>query len=147
MTYGIWFEAHAQRHRHVMEKLSHLTRDEVIAYFRFEHLKANEPDFCPLFAEGTKCHDTAELNCYFCACPYFRFCDEGVGTVDGKVLYSYCAVDAKEGRRFETDTAIHQDCSACTLPHRASFIRKHFTRNWRDAMCDCTACGENLKEN
>jgi len=43
-------------------------------------------------------------------------------------------INAKEGKTFETEDAIHLDCSACLLPHKEAFIQKHFSRDWFDIM-------------
>ncbi len=135
MTYGEWFEAHARKHAAVMRKLENRSMEEVLDYFAYENLSQNEPDFCPLFARGEKCHDMADLNCYLCACPEFRFDD------DAPVVKSRCAIDARAGKRFTYAGVTHQDCSECILPHTRGYIRKHFDRDWRTIMhhCDLTA--------
>ena len=58
MSYMNWFQTHGEKHKAVMDKLTHLNDDEVIAYFRFDNMVQNEPDFCPLYKENKKCHDT-----------------------------------------------------------------------------------------
>ena len=35
MSYKSWIEKHAIKHKNIINKLSHLTDDEVIKYFRF----------------------------------------------------------------------------------------------------------------
>lgn len=134
MTYREWFEAHAAKHRVILDKLSHLTDDEVIKYFRFENMVQYESDFCPLYAENRKCHEIEELNCYLCACPHFRFNDEGIDTLEHKIRYSLCSIESADGERFITDTAIHQNCAGCTVPHDEKFIAKVFDREWRKIM-------------
>jgi len=134
MTYQEWFDAHAQKHKAIMKRLTHLSDDEVIAYFRFENMIQHESDFCPLYAENQKCHDTENLNCYLCACPNFRFNDSGFGITEGKTLFSTCSIDSPDGDRFLTDTAIHQNCTGCLVPHHESYIRKIFDRNWLTIM-------------
>jgi len=134
MSYQKWFEAHGRKHAAVMAKLTHLSDDEVIAYFRYENMVQNEPNFCPLYAEGKKCHDIEELNCYLCACPNFRFDDAGFEVNEGRSLKSYCAIDSKEGAQFVGEDAIHQNCSGCTVPHHESYIKKHFSRDWFEIM-------------
>lgn len=134
MTYKEWFDAHGKKHRKIMQKLSNLSDEEVIAYFRFENMVEKEPDFCPLYETQTKCHEMDMLNCYLCACPYFRFNDNGLYTKENRTYYSICSIDAKEGKAFVSEKAVHQDCSACLLPHKESFIRKVFKRNWFEIM-------------
>lgn len=134
MTYINWFQAHGERHKAVMAKLTHLSDDEVISYFRFENMVQNEPDFCPLYKENKKCHDMEGLNCYLCACPNFRFDDEGIEQTEEKTLYSTCGIDSKDGAQFISDDAIHQDCSGCLVPHHEAYIKKVFSRNWFKIM-------------
>jgi len=134
MTYQEWFETHASKHAVIIEKLSHLSNTEVIEYFRFENMVINEPNFCLLYAENKKCHETEHLNCYWCACPYFRFKDSGFSTENGQTLYSTCSIDCKDGKRFISDTSIHQDCTHCLIPHQEKILKKDFNRNWRTTM-------------
>lgn len=136
MTYRDWFDTHAAKHRAIMKKLTHLSDEEVIKYFRFENMVEKESDFCPLYAENKKCHETEELNCYLCACPNFRFNDAGFDFEEGKTLFSSCSIDSPEGDRFLTETAIHQNCAGCIVPHRETYITKIFDRNWRTIMRD-----------
>ena len=134
MTYSEWFEEHANKHKEILERLKDKSDDEVIDYFVFENMVEKEPDFCKLYKEPKKCHDTEYLNCYFCACPNFRFDEAGVSKQEEKTVYSYCDIDSKDGAQFEGEDYIHQNCSGCLVPHRHSYIKKNFTRNWREAM-------------
>lgn len=131
MTYHEWFEAHARKHAKLMQKLSRLSDEEVLDYFAWENLSHKEPDFCPLFAKGEKCHDMEDLNCYLCACPEFRFDDAA------QRIKSWCAIGARAGREFTYEGITHQDCSNCLLPHRCGYIRRHFDRDWRHIMRNC----------
>jgi len=139
MTYKSWFDAHAKQHKEIVEKLVACgkTKDKIIEYFVFENMVKNEPDFCPLYAQNKKCHDTKHLNCYLCACPYFRFSDAGVEKVDGKTKFSFCSIDAKKGKAGVYGDAIHQDCSACTVPHAKSYVEKNFDLDWTKIMNKC----------
>ena len=146
MSYIKWFEDHAAKHKKIVQKLlaEGLDKEEIIAYFNFENMVKNEPDFCPLYKEknedgtlGKKCHDMEQLNCYLCACPNFRFKDEGIEERDGKTVYSFCAIDSKEGRQGVYGDKIHQDCSGCTVPHHVSYVRKHFDTEWKKIMKAC----------
>ncbi len=140
MNYSTWFESHGKKHKNIMAKLEDLSDDAVIAYFRFENMVEKEPDFCFLYKENKKCHEMEDLNCYLCACPNFRFNDEGLSKEGCKKLYSTCSIDSKDGAQFVSDDAIHQDCSACTIPHHDEYIRKHFSRDWFEIM-------RNVKQN
>ncbi len=134
MTYSHWSETHASKHSVIMDKLAHLNREEVIEYFRFENMVENERDFCLLYASNKKCHEIENLNCYWCACPYFRFDDAGLSRHNEKTLYSICSIDSKDGAQFESANALHQDCTACLIPHREKNIRDDFNRSWRTTM-------------
>jgi len=134
MTYQEWFETHASKHAVIMKKVEHLDNLEVIEYFRFEKMVVHEPDFCLLYAENKKCHEVKNLNCYWCACPYFRFNDAGFSTENGRTLYSTCSIESKEGKHFISDTSIHQDCTRCLIPHQENTLKKEFNRNWRITM-------------
>ena len=135
MSYISWYQEHGEKHKVIMNKLTHLSADEVIAYFRFENMLEKEPDFCPLYKENKKCHDLEGLNCYFCACPNFRFDDEG-WEMKGSNYFSSCSINSKEGSVFIGDAGNHQDCSKCAVPHNESYIRRHFSRDWFEVMED-----------
>ncbi len=134
MSYKSWFEAHAKKHKAIVDRLTHLSDDEVIAYFDFDNMVKKEPDFCPLYKENKKCHDTKELNCYLCACPNFRFDDESAKKQEDKTLFSLCAIDSKDGSQYVGEEAIHQNCSGCLVPHSVTYIKKHFSRDWLAIM-------------
>ncbi len=134
MSYQSWFESHGKKHRAIMDRLSHLSDAEVIAYFRFENMVKAEPDFCPLYAKNKQCHEMEGLNCYLCACPNFRFNDTGFTQEGDKTLYSKCAINSKDGEQFTSDSAIHQNCSGCLVPHHESYIQSHFDRDWFTIM-------------
>ena len=143
MTYLSWYEDHASKHKAVMKKLlaDGLSREEIIAYFDFKNMLKREPDFCPLYKEknedgtlGKKCHDMESLNCYLCACPNFRFNDEGLKQIESKTVYSLCSIASEDGKQGVYGDAIHQDCSNCTVPHHRSYIEKHYDEDWKKIM-------------
>lgn len=134
MTYNEWFEKQGKLHANVMKKLEDKRIDEVIEYFRFENMVKNEPDFCPLYKDNKKCHDYEDLNCYLCACPNFRFKDDGFEVKEEKTLYSYCGINSKDGAQYIGEDYIHQNCSGCIVPHREKYIKKQFSRNWFEVM-------------
>jgi len=139
MSYSDWFINHSKKHKKIVQKLSHLSDDELIDYFDFENMVQNEPNFCPLYAKGKKCHDIENLNCYLCACPYFRFDDEGLEIKGEKIVKSLCSIDAKNRSWSEHQNIIHLDCSNCLIPHKKSFIKKHFSRDWSEIMKECVS--------
>jgi hypothetical protein len=138
VSYSKWFQAHGAKHRKIVEKLSHLSDDEVIEYFRFENMVEQEPNFCPLYAKNQKCHEMENLNCYLCACPNFRFDENGFKTVEGRTLFSVCGIESQDGAEFKTDSAIHQNCTGCIIPHGEKFIRQNFSRDWFEVMSEVT---------
>ena len=137
MLYKEWFKSHGDKHKDILKKLTHLTQNEVIEYFRFENMVKNEPNFCYLYQENKKCHKIEDLNCYLCACPYFRFNDEAIKEKNDFVRYSSCSIKAKEGLEFVHKKNIHQDCSQCTIPHKPHYIQKYFSANWFEIMKEC----------
>jgi len=133
MSYLEWFEKHAQKHKAIVDKLLQkgYGKEEIIDYFCWDNLHRAEVDFCPLFPEGKKCHEVEKLNCYLCACPNFRFDDEA------KRVKSFCSIDSKDGGQIEHNGVVHQDCSGCLIPHRRSFVQKHFDTEWKKIMKEC----------
>ncbi|MEA3498478.1 MAG: hypothetical protein U9R16_05395 [Campylobacterota bacterium] len=126
MSYKTWYEKHSLKHKKIVDKLSHLSDDEIIEYFDFENMKIKEKDFCPLYEKNQKCHDMENLNCYLCACPNFRVGDKK----------SFCSIDSKYGGIIETKDYTHQDCSKCAIPHGVPYINKNFDRSWSIIMKD-----------
>ncbi len=138
MSYSSWFNTHGNKHKEIVDRLKHLTDDEIIKYFRFDNMVQKEPDFCPLYKENKKCHDNDELNCYLCACPNFRFEDDGFEKVENKTLYSKCNINSKDGSQYISSEAIHQNCAGCFVPHSESYIKKYFSRDWFNIMKNVT---------
>ena len=134
MSYSSWFQAHGEKHKEIIKKLTHLTDDEIIQYFHFDNMVKKEPNFCPLYKDNKKCHDNKNLNCYFCACPNFRFKDDGFKVIEEQTLFSYCSIDSKDGTQYKSQNSIHQNCAGCFIPHSEAYIKKHFTRDWFKAM-------------
>ena len=136
MSYTSWFEQHSSKHKLVVDKLvlQGLNKEEIIEYFDFENMVKMESDFCPLYARNKKCHDVEPLNCYLCACPHFRFDDNGLDTIKNKSIKSKCSINAKKSSTVEHEDIIHLDCSACILPHNENYIKKIFSRDWFEMM-------------
>jgi len=135
VSYSSWFQAHGQKHREIVDRVgSKMSDRELMEYFRWDNMVAKEIDFCPLYAKNKKCHDVELLNCYLCACPNFRFDDSIFSQEGGKNLYSYCDIESKDGAKYITDDAIHQNCSGCLVPHSEEYIYSNFSRDWFDIM-------------
>ena len=139
MTYKKWFDDHAKKHKAIVDRLilEGKNQDEIIEYFTFENMVENEKEFCPLYAQNKKCHNMEDLNCYLCACPNFRFDDQGIKSIEEKTQFSFCSIDSKEGSQGTYGDAIHQDCSKCTVPHHKDYINKHFDLEWKKIMKKC----------
>ena len=139
MTYQEWFQAHEKKHKAIIDKLlaQNFTNEQIIEYFEFSNMLENEKEFCPLYSENKKCHDLEYLNCYFCACPHFRFNDKGISKEAEKTKYSFCSIDSKDGKLGVYGDAMHQDCSGCTVPHTKKHITKHFDLSWSKVMQEC----------
>jgi Zn-finger protein len=128
MSYTKWFKNHAKKHQDIVKNID---KSDPIEYFKWENISKTNIDFCPLFAKNKKCHNTKDLNCYLCACPNFRFND------DGKKVKSWCSINSVDGRQIEHNGIVHQDCSGCTIPHDKDYIKDHFDVDWLNIMKDC----------
>lgn len=139
MSYLKWFDEHAQKHAAIVQKLltQNYNKEQIIDYFVYENMSCCEPDFCPLYQRGVKCHERAYLNCYWCACPHFRFHDEGIRKCDDTIVKSECSIDSKKALYFVHENVSHLDCSRCVVPHTRAFISKHFNLDWKKAMQSC----------
>ena len=139
MSYLKWFEEHAQKQRRIVQKLLQrgYTREQIVAYFDFDNMVEAEPGFCPLYAEKKKCHDMERLNCYLCACPNFRFNDEGLRRQGEYLVKSTCSIH--NGATCGHNGVVHQDCSSCTVPHHEAYVLKHFDTEWTTIMAECPA--------
>jgi len=143
MSYTSWFQSHGKKHKEIVDRLSHLNDNELIEYFQFENMVKKEPNFCPLYAKNKKCHDIEELNCYLCACPNFRFKDDGFKKEEKRTLFSYCDINSKDGTQYKSETAIHQNCVGCFIPHSKNYIKKYFSRDWFKIMDSVANCYSN----
>jgi hypothetical protein len=139
MSYREWFKKQGEDHRKIVDKLvdKGLSKAEIIEYFDFDNMVAKENDFCPLYKDNKKCHDMESLNCFLCACPYFRFHNTGIKKISNKTQYSYCSIESKNGQQGVYGDAIHQDCSNCTVPHKKRFVSKNYNEDWFVPMKDC----------
>lgn len=130
----------AWRHK-VFKKTERLIRrlrkrdfsDERIAdYFLHQNLSQNEKKFCPLFADGHKCHilSSDRLNCLGCYCPYFS---ADVTENEGVFECGHCEVNSPAAQRV---TPVKHpnlrilDCSMCVIPHQHSRVMKILDRDF-----------------
>ena len=134
MSYTTWFETHAKKHKSIVDKLvkKDYTKEQIIEYFDFESMVQNEYNFCPLYKDNKKCHEMDSLNCYLCACPNFRFNDDGLSTYNEFKILSKCSIN--NGEEFASKGVIHHDCSSCSVPHHKAFVEKVFDYDWKVIM-------------
>jgi len=142
MSYTEWFNTHASKHKKIVDKLikQNYSKEQILEYFDFDNMVEYETEFCPLYKDNKKCHDMDELNCYMCACPNFRFNDNGLDIYNEFKILSKCDID--NGEEFKGKGVIHQDCSNCTVPHHKSYVLKSFSLNWREMMKYCNSDGD-----
>lgn len=128
MSYKDWYKRHKQNHSKVTRKLikKGFSKQKIINYFNFDNMCKKETSFCPLYAKKEKCHKMKNLNCFFCACPYFRFDDEGLQVKNGLIVKSECSINSRFSKEFIHEGVIHLDCSLCSVPHKKGFVKKHF---------------------
>jgi len=134
MGYIEWYNKHANKHKLIVDKLisKQLTKQQIIDYFEYDNMVKYEIDFCPLYIKNKKCHDIEILNCYLCACPNFRFNDNGIGQYNGVKILSRCNIN--NGETIASKSGIHQNCSNCSVPHHKNYVEKNFSYNWKEIM-------------
>ncbi len=142
MSYIKWFNAHANKHKKIIKKLVKLnySKEQIVEYFNFDNMVKQEIDFCPLYKDNKKCHNMDELNCYMCACPNFRFNDNGLENYSEFTVVSKCNIN--NGEEFRGKGVIHQDCSTCIVPHHKLYALKNFSLDWKKMMKDCNRNGD-----
>ncbi len=125
--YATWLKKHLQKRDTIVSRKKELSNESLLEYFDYESLSKSEKSFCPLFEKGVKCHKLESLNCFFCACPYFRFYDTPVET-EGKKVHSYCSINSRFAKVFSDGIDEHLDCSDCFVPHRRGFARRNLRK-------------------
>lgn len=140
MSYKKWFDDHAHNHAKIIKKLrdKNYSDEEIINYFEHSSMVKNEPDFCPLYKDNKKCHDIEYLSCFLCACPNFRFNDDGLHVNEkGHTVMSSCSINSTKSGIFLHEKKEHLDCSNCIIPHTKKYVSKHFTEDWKEVMREC----------
>jgi len=119
VTYSSWATDHLKSRQAIQHKLEAkgLTPEQVVDYFNYDNMITHEPDFCPLYAQGKKCHDVNYLNCYLCACPHFNYSDDSLYQKGTKSIFSECTINSRFASEFEYENNVHCNCAACTIPH------------------------------
>jgi hypothetical protein len=124
MTYTDWRTSHDDKVKVILDRLENegYNKEDVVKYFEFENMVEKEPSFCLLYAEKKKCHDIPNLNCLYCACPYFKFNEDGLRELDGnRMLMSDCTIGSRFSGEFAYDGKVHCDCTNCHIPHSKGF--------------------------
>jgi acetyltransferase-like isoleucine patch superfamily enzyme len=139
MGYTTWFNNHAKKHKIIVNKLvaKSYTKEQIIDYFDFDNMLKEENNFCSLYKNNKKCHDMKSLNCYLCACPNFRFNDDGLGTYNEFKILSKCNIN--NGEKIASKNLIHHNCLTCSVPHHKTYVRKNFDLEWKKIMKSCKA--------
>jgi Zn-finger protein len=119
MNFKEWYENHREKQKTIVQKLAHLSDEELMEYFEYENMRVKERDFCPLYSQEKKCHDIEKLNCFFCACPEFNFVNE---------KESFCSIGSRFGKKIEFNGGFLQDCSKCFIAHKRGFIRRYIKK-------------------
>ena len=134
VSYEQWLINHGAKHEKIINLLQakQYSKKQIVEYFDYENMRLEHPEFCILYAKNQKCHDTKDLNCFFCGCPHFRFF-----TRPKDNLHSYCSIDSKDGEQICYETGIHQDCTYCTIPHKTSYVLQFYTHKWNEKMSLC----------
>lgn len=134
MGYLGWMEKFSSKHAKIVIRLqtTGLAKQEIIDYFEFENMRIHEETFCPLYAKNKKCHESEYLNCFLCGCPLFRADDQGLSREAEKIVYSKCSIG--KGSSSGKNGKIHQNCSACIIPHRKKFVNAYFDTDWKQIM-------------
>ena len=144
MTYQEWVKINDKKVDEILARLNLKTPEEIAKYFTFESMQKNEPDHCPLYKMNRKCHDTPDLNCYFCACPHFII-NETPKTSGKVTIGSTCAINSRfKGEFFENPdennvVKIHCDCTKCFVPHKTSYVTKMLNKDLLE-MNNIKAC-------
>ena len=129
MTYAEWIEDHNNKVSEILSRIDFKSNEELIDYFEYDNMKDKEKDFCPLYGMKKKCHDIDNLNCYYCACPYFAI-NPTPRTTGKTTIGSICTINSKHKGTFLENpdennvVKVHCDCTNCFIPHKASFAKK-----------------------
>ena len=134
MTYKEWFDAHGAKHQKIMKNwmASPMKRSLPISVLRTWWRKnPSSVHFTKKIKNATRWKSSTVTSAPV------PTSDSMTGVCiekEGRTYYSDCNIHAREGKAFVSESAVHQDCSACLLPHKESFVRKVFTRNWFGIM-------------
>jgi len=126
LTFKSWSDQLEDKKQTILEKLKGKTVTEIVDYFDYDNMVENEPDYCVLYKNKSKCHDIKELNCFFCGCPYFQYSDDKPLKKENDIdIMSVCAIDSKFAKQYTFGEKAQCDCSDCVVPHK-----KHFVKNY-----------------
>lgn len=125
MTFVEWSIKHYEDRKAILEKLKDKSEEEIVEYFNYDNMVDSEPNYCPLYAMGNKCHNMKDLNCLLCACPFFKFSDDKPIDIRGDIkVMSVCTIDSKHANSYIIGNKQQCDCSQCTVPHKYHVVMK-----------------------
>jgi len=126
MTFKEWEDDHVEKVEVILKKLEGESKLAITNYFDYDNMVKMEPDFCPLYATNTKCHDIDSLNCFLCSCPFFKYSDDlPLRTENGIDVMSVCVIDSNTAGTFTQNGKQQCDCSGCHIPHKKRFVKRH----------------------
>lgn len=99
----------------IIKQQSFKTVDEMVDYFDFENMSKYQKHFCILYKTGTKCHEIQNLNCFFCACPFYVVQDE---------KHTFCKINSKFASYIVLDDLNICDCTNCHFIHKKFVVNK-----------------------
>lgn len=134
MTYAEWIKKHNEDVSEVLGRMKFTDDEDMVKYFDYDNMKVKEPNFCPLYKMNKKCHDVKDLNCFYCACPYFTI-NPTPRTYGKTTIGSICTINSKyrgvflENPDENNVVKVHCDCTNCFIPHKASFAIKFLSNS------------------
>jgi len=133
MTYEEWYADNYKKKQEILERLQGKSPREIVDYFDYDNMILREPDYCPLYKDKMKCHNMDDLNCFFCACPYFLYGNNNnpieIDRDNNTEIMSKCSIKSKFKDVFtyiQDDTKKKAcDCSGCYIPHKKEFVYRY----------------------
>lgn len=82
--------------------------------YDFNVRRMTNPEECPFYTNGGRCHDIEDMNCLLCLCPNY----------DRTVKEGGCKINSPDGKYTETVDGKIWDCSDCDFPHKKENVIK-----------------------
>ena len=90
----------------------------ILEEFSYKKRKELNPDSCPCYS-SSPCHETENLNCFLCYCPWYENEKSEGGCKKNNPL--------EKGKWFERKDDKIWDCSDCDYPHQEKVIKEMLT--------------------